>query len=553
MSDSNVPPRPSGVPEAASWHAEWEEWVLGKKDGDACVGEWNQWHGTEGHLTCTDLFDDAGQLLQVTRFHPDGTFSQKVPHRNGKPHGVADYQRSNNPSEERSMEGSPEAVFRLRLYWEDGDQPRPARFFNEAGEEIGGTGKPKPKQLHPEARSNKEGLWTLNQAALQEAYEGIETAWRADGSMLFEQHFDDDGTMRLHRQFHPDGEPASERDYKAKTGWYRNAAGQTDIDPPKMPGDAHEVRFNIDVVNPKTGLFWPRDQVFYDRGGKELSDTGLTIRKPHADAYFVKEDTWHQPKTYWRHDEEQAGKRTTSTWRREGTLVFKTVHEGDHLLAHTTYDEAGAMRIEEEFHPREESERPVNRCITFHSEGRRLVVACDDDGACKTFSRFEGGECVETIDNETLGEVTLETFAAEFDKRFDAILEFEGGVAWFDFFDIAGLEVEQYDEFFKAATLAGNGAGDEILVVLEGTHAGEVFFNAHDEGLYALECVDDYIDEEEIDVEELSKDELIESMPFMEYVLAPSLSAFLRGIKVNAHRTYWKNHGEFVRIDPEGS
>ena len=111
-----TPEKPEGVPADAQFHEEWKEWVLGAKNGAACVGQWRQWHATKGHLTCIDVYDDDGELVHVTRFHPDGTVSQKVPHEGGKPHGTAVYQRSHGETEERSMENATAAVFRMELH-----------------------------------------------------------------------------------------------------------------------------------------------------------------------------------------------------------------------------------------------------------------------------------------------------------------------------------------------------------------------------------------------------------------------------------------------------
>ena len=542
--------KPEGVPADAWFHEEWGEWIEGEKRGDARVGEWKQWHATEGHVTCIDVYDDEGRLTQSTRFHPDGTFSQQVSYDGDQPHGLGVYQRSTNPSQERSMQTAPEAAFRMELYWVHGKQPMPARFFDKDGNEISATGDPKPVGLPEQARSDTDGRWLTNQAVLQDDYEGVDTVWRTDGTLMLEQRYEDQRLV-LQRRFHPDGSPASELDYRAKTGWCRGTEGETDVELAEMPGDACEVRFRIDIVNAKTGLYWSRDQTFLDADGNTLSGRGFTVHKPHPDAWVVTDGSWHQPKTYWCHVEEAGRRRESSYWRQEGTLAMKATYEAEHLVGFSRYADDGTLEIEESFYPRTERKRPVNRAVTVTLDDGRVEIECDEEGRCTTFRRYEGDELAETIESSEPGELGIETFEAEFERRFGALLRTRGVEVWLGFFTLSHLGVERFDEFFDAAVVAGDGAGNEVVVVLEGKHAGKVYFLDHEEGLYALECVDEFIEEEGIDAAEMSKDALVEAMPFFENELAGSLGELLRETRVNAHTTFYGRLAEFRRTDAE--
>ena len=430
-----------------------------------------------------------------------------------------------------------------------GSQPTPARFFDADGNEVNAKGERKPEGVPTEARPDANGQWVINQNVLQDAYDGVEKAWRSDGRPLFEQHHEGDRLV-LVRQFHPDGTQAEERDYRAGKGWFRRAEGETDVEGPEMPGDALEVRYAMQVVNPKTGLYWSRDQVYLDADGLELSGRGLTIRKPHPDAHLVTDGSWYQPQTYWCHTQDGE----TSYWRQEGTLVMKARHEGEFLVGFVRYNDDGEPVIEETFFPRVEDERrrglgrPINRAITVHVEGGRVEIACNDDGSCRTFTCYQGDTVVDTIDNASLESLEIGGFEAEFARRFERIQAVSGVEVWYGFFTFAAVGVETFDDVFAAAVLGGDGGGNEIVAVLEGKHAGEVYFLDHEEGLYALECVDEFIDEEGLDVASMSKDALIEAMPFMENPLAPNLAAFVRNIRVNAHTTYYRGLKDFKPV-----
>ena len=548
--------KPAGVPEEAVFHEEWGEWILGEERDGKSVGTWRQWHATQGHLTCVDEYDAQGQLKFVTRFHPDGTYSQKVPHEAGKPHGVGQYQGSHRPTDERVLEPMPDCVFAYELYWEHGKQPRPARLFDIKGREINMKGMPKPAGLPEQARTDQEGNWVLGESALQDAYEGIDRMWRADGSPRFERHFDADGRMLRMIEFHPDGEVARELDYVDKTGVCHRSPVDSDVDLPDMPGDAVTLRFRIDVVNERSGLYWSRDQQYFDGEGEALSDGGRTIRKPHADAYLVTDGSWYQPKTYWCHEAEaDDGTRVRSWWTQDATLVMQATHRGEDLVAFARYDDAGQPIVEETFHAgkTDDRERPVQRTVTVHAEGRRVEIACRDDGTCETLTIFASDAKPETVTPTDLAIATPEAFGREFTRCYDAIVSLHQVVVWVDFFEICGLEMEACEQYFAATALTGDGAGNSAIVVGQGKHAGHVYFLDHEEGLYCLEdeCVEEFLDDEGHDHESMTKDELVEAMPFFENEVADSLADFFARIRVGSHTSYYRGLKDFKRLSTE--
>ncbi len=553
VTDANLREKPAGVPDEAVFHEEWGEWIAGQEREGKCVGTWRQWHATQGHLTCVDEYDAQGRLQFVTRFHPDGTYSQKVPHKDGVPHGVGQYQGSHLPTDERVLETMPECVFAYELYWEDGKQPRPARFFDIKGREINLEGQPKPRGLPEQARADGDGAWVLTAAVLQDEYEGIERKWRADGSPRFERHCDADGKVLRMVEYHPDGEVARELDYVEGTGVCRRCLVDSDVDLPDMPGDAVLMRFRIDVVDPKSGLYWAREQAYFDANGAALSDGGRTIRKPHEDAFLVTDGSWYQPKTYWCHDEtREDSTRVRSWWTQDATLVMRATYRNDTIVAFSQYAEDGACLVEETFHVGKQDDRgrPVNRTITVHGNDTRTVITCRDDGSCASLSFVgnDGASRTVTAEGDEVG--TVDGFEREFRRRFESLLPLRHVVVWSDFFEISGLEMESCGQYFAATALTGDGAGNSAVVVSEGKYAGHVYFLDHEEGLYCLEdeCIEEYLDEEGHDPATMTKDEIVEAMSFFGNEVTDSLAAFLAGIKVSSHTSYYRGLKDFAPV-----
>lgn len=73
--------KPESVPAEAVWNASENEWELGEKnDQGNNIGEWKWWLAPNGHLVSHVIYEgDSGQNFTYTRFHPDGTYSQKEP------------------------------------------------------------------------------------------------------------------------------------------------------------------------------------------------------------------------------------------------------------------------------------------------------------------------------------------------------------------------------------------------------------------------------------------------------------------------------------------
>jgi hypothetical protein len=72
------PEKRAGIPKDAVYDPKDTQWELGKRDkrGNR-IGTWRYWWPTTGHLCAESIFENGGRKETFTRYHPDGTWSQK--------------------------------------------------------------------------------------------------------------------------------------------------------------------------------------------------------------------------------------------------------------------------------------------------------------------------------------------------------------------------------------------------------------------------------------------------------------------------------------------
>lgn len=130
---NNEPKRLSTVPEKAVWNDDDNQWELGKLNvfGNM-VGEWKWWH-SEGHLVCHTFYDkDGSEDMTYTRFHQDGTFSQKGAYVGEVKHGEFISQKSFNPTTEIYI---PKNGFKAVTTFVEGKKVE-EYYFDKDGNEI---------------------------------------------------------------------------------------------------------------------------------------------------------------------------------------------------------------------------------------------------------------------------------------------------------------------------------------------------------------------------------------------------------------------------------
>ncbi len=207
--------RPTSVSKDAEWNDANGEWEVGSYDDNGYkIGEWKWWR-EDGTVCCITNFEEDSneKSFSFTRFHEDGTYSQKGAYVNGAQQGTLYYQGSENNTSERVMEGVPNNIYKYEIDWENGKAVA-RRQWDKNGTELdtnGGLLNPiKPNNIPENAiwnRRNQE--WEMT--SYNKIGEPINSHkyWRANGS-LFEEIKYVDGLKNEVRKYHPSGNLANE-------------------------------------------------------------------------------------------------------------------------------------------------------------------------------------------------------------------------------------------------------------------------------------------------------------------------------------------------------
>ncbi|WP_118972808.1 toxin-antitoxin system YwqK family antitoxin [Taibaiella koreensis] len=206
--------KPQGVPEQAVWIEQDNEWALGQKNAEGKnIGEWKWWLAPGGHLVCHTFYEGNGKM-SYTRFHADGTYSQKGTMDGDKHVGIRYCQGSVNPTTERVMEGVPAGIFRYEMTYDDNGSFISGQYWNKDGDEVSESGNllnpAKKGTISDKAIFNVDNQeWEEINTNEQGISHGLSKWWRPDGSLL-EEHDYDNGLRKYIKKFHPSGNPAQE-------------------------------------------------------------------------------------------------------------------------------------------------------------------------------------------------------------------------------------------------------------------------------------------------------------------------------------------------------
>ncbi|MCF6297864.1 MAG: hypothetical protein L3J08_07770 [Flavobacteriaceae bacterium] len=204
--------RPKGVPAEAIWNASNNEWELGSKNEDGGnIGEWKWWLAPNGHLVCHTFFNNDGEMLSYTRYHPDGTFSQKGTYIGGEKHGTFEYQKSVNESSESSFPPqAPENVFKMIYVYDEGEiDMSQNQLFDFKGNELDQYGNlinPIPKGDVPtDAIWNEEYQEWEKGEFKDENRDGNWKSWNTEGVLSNEMNYENNRRTE-EKYYFPNGE-----------------------------------------------------------------------------------------------------------------------------------------------------------------------------------------------------------------------------------------------------------------------------------------------------------------------------------------------------------
>lgn len=204
------PEKPAGVPAEAVWVKADKEWELGEKNENGKnIGEWKWWLAPNGHLACHSFFDDNGQMLNYTRYHADGTFSQKGTYKNGVLDGKRYAQRSVNETTEIAVpHQAPENIFSIEYDYVAGEitNTKMFDFDNNELDQQGNLLNPKPTGDTPENAiwDSEYQEWELGENKEGER-DGSWKSWTPNGIIICDRLYNK-GIVLEEKHFFPNGE-----------------------------------------------------------------------------------------------------------------------------------------------------------------------------------------------------------------------------------------------------------------------------------------------------------------------------------------------------------
>ncbi|MEM9192454.1 MAG: BRCT domain-containing protein, partial [Myxococcota bacterium] len=260
----------------------------------------------------------------------------------------------------------------------------------------------------------------------------------------------------------------------------------------KSPSEeVQRIEFAVASFDRKTYSFEIANPVYYDAQGNKLSAQGGHKDAPTATAILVTGDGRSK---LWR-DDEAGGKRTI--YDLNGDKTHEEHYDRGNRVAVTIYSKKGSY----EWHEKDGSVR--------FTKGKRTY----------TLRRTRGGPVVEVATSQ--GKEQIKTpkgikTPKEFKKHFKVVYApflAQGVRMQDDPFFIDGEAVVRYRDVVDLWTILNDYGGNELVYVGEpGPHQGKVFWNDHEEGLFGLEMLEEYVEEEGIEYEDASS--LIEMLPF---------------------------------------
>lgn len=477
MSSTPTPPRPAGVPEDAKYLAKNNLWWVGETIDGKSRGEWTAWHATLGYRFCVSRFDDEGELVHVTRYHPDGDVAHENPHRKNALHGTVLGFRAKPPAYDPYFDHLPAAIARYEMPMVDGMIAGPNHFFDAEGNELSVTGLRKPEHIPAAATAgDSDGDWTLGEGQLGAAYQGVRTIWRGDGTLRYVDSFDR-GRTWLRRVSY------DEQGAQARVSVY--AEGLPEAPPPYV------------------------------------------IQKPDPAARPV---AWHFDRK-WLLPATGDATSVATYFHADGTRWLEVPHEKGQPVGLLLFDAEGALALEERWHPAKKvSGKRKLAAITCHTMPVPRTITFETSGKVIAFTEGEVWIDLMAATKKTKPDAAF--FAACFTRYFAPWLNVPDVHLTFKTLHIASLAVTDASmkEPFAATELLGDGSGNTYVLIEEGALAGKVVFFDHEEGAGGLDDINDFIADEE-DLEGLRGDALIKAMSLSESVLAPSVVHLLRGIR----------------------
>lgn len=299
-------------------------------------------------------------------------------------------------------------------------------------------------------------------------------------------------------------------------------------DLPSFPSrETKTIVFTMSDVDVVARTFVIGEVTCFDQAGKRLSVSGGVGAPPVEGAVLVKA----KDDRMWRVGARDAG--LSRYYEIDGTPAFELEFDDAQLVAIAMYVDGSWVR--QRFLPTPAfftealtiEHEPGRHVITRRGKKRELAPSADLAGLVKRARSF-----------------------------FEPLLDTSGVVLRCGEHEVTRFTHIPCRKPFAVTCIAELSGGDEYVVVLEpGPYQGQVFYNCHEEGLFSVDTLDEWVEDELPEL--LRKGETVKSVladptrlvslaPFIQYPVAPSVEAFITGLRVELDEDWYKRLKPFV-------
>lgn len=190
----DTPARPTAVPAAAEWIAEWTEWGEGRTVDGVREGRWRFWREDGTFAEESELL--AGVLHgEKRRYHDDGSLASTARWEHGVQRNLTMW-RSPNPTREENATALPDVIRELSFTYPEAGWIDTQRFFTADRTEVDYRGvpiPPRPPTVAPTAYfANEEGTWVAGEWQVGTSVaRDTRRYWDRDGLLLRVEYYRD--------------------------------------------------------------------------------------------------------------------------------------------------------------------------------------------------------------------------------------------------------------------------------------------------------------------------------------------------------------------------
>lgn len=244
-------------------------------------------------------------------------------------------------------------------------------------------------------------------------------------------------------------------------------------------------------------------------------------------------------------------------WRESGSKYLELEFNDGNIISLTKFNEEDVKVLIERY----QTSTPEFNVFTVASisivqEDKKWEIEYQDD-KCSLIKVYENEKLYKTYDFSSIHINNLQDFTSYFDEIYTSILDkrkIGEIVVAADFYGIECKDIYSYkhNKYFKASQLFDCSGGDQILIIEEqGELFGKVYFNAHDDGLYSVEDINDYLKMfhpdmlNKTDLTQGEKDKLIKSLPLR--LVAENLDELFKSIIIRSHENFNEDLIELIQ------